>query len=96
MIQNKLFKLRFSETINGFDDIVSHHVWSLPNDDDININFYVHDLVFDPEDARIGRDLFDGQDYLQALMTGFRIADAGYTGIHIEEVDEDDYDTNKK
>ena len=90
MIQNKLFELRFCETIDGFDDRVHHHVWSLPNDDDINIDFHVADFIFDPEDARIGRDLFDGQDFIQALMTGFRIADAGYTGIHVEEVDEDE------
>ena len=90
MIQNKLFELRFSESINGFDDAVSHHVWSLPNDDGIDIDFRVHDFVFDPEDARIGRDLFDGLDFIQALRLGFSIADAGYTGIHVEEVDEDE------
>ena len=48
MIQNKLFELRFCETIDGFDDRVHHHVWSLPNDDDINIDFHVADFVLTP------------------------------------------------
>ena len=77
----KLFTIKRAET-TYWDDNRAQKVWSEPNDDDINIRFGCAD--FPPsEDMKIGRDLFDADDYLCAIMLGFRIANAGYEGIHI-------------
>ena len=88
-MDNKLFELCISEKTNWMD-MCSQHVWSLPNDDGITVDFHVSDLGDCPEDARIGRDLFDGWDFISAIKLGFHIADMGYGGIHVTEVDEDD------
>ena len=37
-----------------------------------------------PEDAIIGRDLFDGYDYIKALKLGMKLAEEGYTEIELE------------
>lgn len=55
-------------------------------DEDIPMNFYVHDLSECPEDAIIGRDLFDGEDYIKAIKLGIQIASMGYTGVGVEHI----------
>ena len=46
-----------------------------------NINFRVHDLYECPEDAIIGRDLFDSEDYIKALNKGIELANLGYSEV---------------
>lgn len=52
------------------------------------INFSVHNLWECPEDAIIGRDLFDADDYIRALELGMELARKGYTKIKINEIKE--------
>lgn len=46
-------------------------------------NFYVSDMCECPEDAIIGRDLFDAYNFIDAVRLGMSLRDAGYTGIHL-------------
>ena len=46
--------------------------------------FSAYNLNECPEDAIIGRDLFDGYDYIKAIEYGMELATDGYTGIEIE------------
>ena len=39
-----------------------------------------------PEDAMIGRDLFSGKDFINAITLGFNIAKSGYDEIVVDEV----------
>lgn len=54
--------------------------------------FGVANLWDCPEDACIGRALFDGNDYIEAVRLGMRLAQAGYTSIKVEEVKPEDDD----
>lgn len=45
--------------------------------------FSVCDLDRFPERAVIGRDLFDANDYVDALRTGIALAERGYTDIEV-------------
>lgn len=45
--------------------------------------FCVSDLCECPEDAIIGRDLFDADDYIAAVRFGMSLARDGYNDIHI-------------
>lgn len=57
---------------------------------EFGIDFDVYDLSECPEDAIIGRDLFDAKDYIKALKKGIELAQMGYTDIEytIVEVEE--------
>lgn len=69
-------------------DNVNYQQVSNPEEDVDNIktNFSVSNLDDCPEDAIIGRDLFDATDYLQAVKTGIKLAQAGYTDIRFADV----------
>lgn len=61
----------------------AQQVWS---DEAPKVRFGVHNLSECPEDACIGRDLFDADDYLNAVRLGMLLASQGYTGIDVKEV----------
>ena len=48
--------------------------------------FSVYNLSECPEDAIIGRDLFDGSDWVEAVRYGMELAKQGYDGIEVENV----------
>lgn len=51
--------------------------------------FSVWNLTECPEDAIIGRDLFDASDYINAVRFGMELAKVGYDDIEEIEVDEE-------
>lgn len=53
--------------------------------DDFQGNFSVHDLCECPEDAIIGRDLFDANDFIYAVRFGMDLRDKGYTDLQVTE-----------
>ena len=53
--------------------------------DDFQGNFSVHDLCECPEDAIIGRDLFDVNDFIYAVRFGMDLRDKGYTDLQVTE-----------
>ena len=54
-------------------------------DDNMKVVFDVYDLTDCPEDAIIGRALFDADDYVKALNRGIELAKAGYDRVEIKE-----------
>ena len=61
---------------NHYDDITYEQV----TDEDKNL-FSVYNLNECPEDAIIGRDLFDAYDYLKAVRYGINLAKQGYDEV---------------
>ena len=53
-------------------------------------NFSVHDLCECPEDAIIGRGLFDADDFTNAVRFGMLLRDKGYTDLQITEQEMDE------
>ena len=49
--------------------------------------FSVSNLNECPEDAIIGRDLFDAEDYIKAVRYGIMLAQQGYTDVEYVAVD---------
>lgn len=47
--------------------------------------FRVYDLTDCPEDAIIGRDLFNAHQWLRAVRYGMELAKQGYTSVGFEE-----------
>lgn len=52
--------------------------------DDNHVIFSCSNLDDCPEDAIIGRDLFDGYDYIKAIEFGMKLVQEGYTEIELE------------
>lgn len=50
-------------------------------DKDNEIYFSVNNLCDCPEDAIIGRDLFDATDYINTLNKGIELAQKGYSKV---------------
>lgn len=62
--------------------------------DEEGVKFSVYNLAECPEDAIIGRDLFDATDWLEAVKYGIELAKQGYDGIEavtIEDEEDEDY-----
>lgn len=76
------FGLKYSETEKNGHTI--QEVWSDTPGAKMYMNF--HDLDECPEDAVIGRDLFDASDYINAIRFGFRLANIGYDEIVVKEL----------
>ena len=52
--------------------------------DELETKFSVSNLSECPEDAIIGRDLFDASDYLRAVKYGIALAKQGYDDVEYE------------
>lgn len=52
--------------------------------------FYVRNLDDSPEDAIVGRELFDCSDYIKALNDGIALGRAGYTSARIAQTVRED------
>lgn len=53
--------------------------------------FSVYNLAECPEDAIIGRSLFDASDWVDAVRYGMRLAEQGFTSIEVSTIkDEED------
>ena len=77
----KEYIIKFSDNHNY--DHRRQKVWS--DNEDEKIKLRVSDLNECPEDAIIGRDLFDAEDFIRLLKLGFAIAKMGYDCITVEE-----------
>lgn len=88
---SKSFILNFYDNEDYENHI--HRIWNITKDDNIGgISFFAYDLTDCPEDATLTRDLFTGNEYIEALRLGMRIAQEGYTFIDVIHVDRDKYD----
>lgn len=75
----KLFELEAPE---GYDYYYEHQ--SVIDPDSNKEVFYVNNLADCPEDAIIGRSLFDAYDWLKAVKYGIELAQQGYTSVGFE------------
>lgn len=81
----KEFKLLLYCDENEWGEIFNEELYT-KDDKNIVVDFQAYNLC--PEDAILGRDLFDADDYIKALEKGMEIAKAGYDKISVEEVKE--------
>lgn len=79
----KYFTFYIDEEANSDDNIEHQKVV----DDAGNTYFEVYNLDQCPEDAIIGRDLFTGSQYLEAVWLGMRLAKEGYEDIKYYYID---------
>ena len=73
----KLFKLEEEPDDYGWG-VCSQEVY-----DEGKPVFHVYNLCDCPEDAIIGRSLFDAGDWVRAVRYGIELAQQGYTGIEL-------------
>ena len=78
----KILYLNYYQETEYDDDYINYQ--EISNNEE-NISYYVRNLNECPEDAIIGRDLFDVDDYVKALKLGIELAKKGYTDIKIKE-----------
>lgn len=86
----KLLTVDFVTDEDQWGCVTSEEIHGM-SDNGTEINFYVHDLSECPEDAILGRDLFSGAEYLEAIELGMKLAQEGYTGIECNCIKEEDY-----
>lgn len=77
-MDDKLFKVIVNQEEDEYEGVCYE---SIDND---MMQFHVSNLCECPEDAIIGRDLFDAMDYIRAVRTGMRLAQEGYTDLDVE------------
>lgn len=73
-------KLLLDVKYENDEDIGSERYQQINNKEN-DIYFSVCNLYDCPEDAIIGRDLFDVNDYIRALNKGIELAKKGYTSV---------------
>ena len=69
----------------GYDYYYEHHKVTDP--DTGKEVFSAYNLAECPEDAIIGRDLFDAYDWLRAVEYGMELASQGYADVVLREVE---------
>lgn len=67
------------------DCYVGERYHEIIDKDNNSVLFSCYNLNECPEDAIIGRDLFDGEDYIRAIKFGMELAKKGYTDVEIVE-----------
>ncbi len=83
MENEKILFLNMEYQSDGFDEY--RDSYQKISDKENNINFSVGDLCECPEDAIIGRSLFDVDGYVNALNKGIELAKKGYMKVEIKD-----------
>ena len=76
--------LKYVCECNDYDETVYEAVYNK----DEGVSFSVSDLSECPEDACIGRDLFDAHDFIKTLKLGMELANKGFTEIELEQLED--------
>lgn len=83
----KTLTLKVYEKLDRYNDYVrGHEIYY--NEGGVSIDFDAYNLNECPEDAIIGRDLFDAYDYIRALNKGIELAKMGYDQVDSETISE--------
>ena len=77
----KVFEIKMQEREDEYYGVTMQKLWT--DNPDEKVSFRVSNLCECPEDAIIGRDLFDAYDFIEAVKLGFRIAKRGYDKIEL-------------
>lgn len=76
-----LRKFKVTEVTSEYGRVIQQRI----EDEEENWLFEVNDLTECPEDAMIMRDLFDANEYIDAVKLGIELGRRGYTGIEVEK-----------
>lgn len=77
---------KLAMVLNEYIDFSGNKVQMLSwCDDGSTHTFEVSDLCNTPEDAVIGKKLFDADDFIYAIRLGMDLRDKGYTDLQIIE-----------
>ena len=83
---DKILHVNFIKAKDGEGDVYGHR---LNSPDSKKFVFTAYNLCECPEDATVYRDLFNGDDYLDAIQLGMELAREGYTSIEVTDIEED-------
>lgn len=81
-----ILNVYYEEGEYGEDDIISEQIF----DEKYDIFFGVDNLDDCPEDAIIGRSLFDVDGYIRALNKGIELAQKGYVNVKANWIKEEE------
>lgn len=84
-MDKKLFPMTLTQRPRRYEDYGVEYQKLEWNHEDFHGYFSVGDLCECPEDAIIGRDLFDADDFIYAVRFGMNLRDKGYTDLQITE-----------
>lgn len=78
------YPMKLTKSHADYDDTLTSQTleWDYDN---FKGEFFVQDLWDCPEDACIGRDLFNAPDFLEAIRFGMDLARKGYDDIEVIE-----------
>ena len=82
---DKILHVNFITVLDHWGDVCGH---KLNSPDSKKLVFTVYNLCEYPEDATVNRDLFNGDDYLDAIQLGMELAREGYTSIEVSDSEE--------
>lgn len=77
-MDNKLFKVVVNQEKDEYEGVCYERI----NND--MMQFSVGNLCECPEDAIIGRAMFDADNYIRAVRIGMNLAQEGYTDLDVE------------
>ena len=82
---DKILHVNFITVLDHWGDVCGH---KLNSPDCKEFDFTAYNLCEYPEDATVNRDLFNGDDYLDAIRLGMELAREGYTSIEVSDSEE--------
>lgn len=89
----KPYKVKFYHDEDYYGHEFCHEIQNVTKDPDVSVYFKAYDMCECPEDAMLNRDLFNGDDYIEAIELGMLLANLGYDSIEVEhftgDADED-------
>lgn len=82
---DKILHVNFITVLDHWGYVCGHKLYS---PDSKKLVFTAYNLCECPEDATVYRDLFNGDDYLDAIQLGMELAKEGYTSIEVSDSEE--------
>lgn len=79
------YKVNFYHSEDNYGHEFCHEIQSVTEDPDVYLYFKAYDMCEFPEDATLSRDLFDGEDYIQEIKLGMKLANLGYDEIEVKD-----------
>ena len=80
------YKVKFYYSEDDFGHEYCHEIQNTTEDSGVTIYFKAYDMCECPEDATLNRDLFNGEDYIDAIKLGMKLANLGYDSIEVEYI----------
>lgn len=78
------YKVKFYHDKDYYGHEFYHEIQNVTEDPDVTVYFKAYDMCECPEDAMLNRDLFNGDDYIEAIELGMLLSNLGYDSIEVE------------